>query len=309
MNKYLILMLALAMVACKKNDDSKSSDEQLAPSASYKVIQKEELSESQKEEIKQIGGKFTNMPGAHLLIKDDKESNESKAAHQKEISKMSGLKKQIFDNLSEKCSTAISRPETEESSEEPGSKSNQTKSEVISGDSCPMGYFGTDNTEITTISSNMKELEAEYKKKQDAKVFDKLKKTFLYKMDSENETQVKTEDLQSQVGFKKSKTTAVGEGKSTYMKGASSSRYKMNGEIVVETLVGPTVKMNVMMDSLSSEGQKPDSYAEITMTYPSSSSTIQRFQKQDGEVKLYLNGQAVTEEQLKEIFGDMNFSN
>lgn len=307
MRKYIVLATAFVLTACANNNDSPNSDssEALKPTESYQVKQGPALTEDQKNEIRSSFAKFENMPGMHLLMVYENESAESQKKHQKEIAEMGEAEKQVYEKIRKDCQIDTLKPVSTGSAERMGSKKTEKTVGEISGANCPISHRQVEDSETMVTSSNIAEVEAEYKKTRDIKAYDKLIHRVLFKSLKSEKTEIVAADLQSQVGLKNINKSLSMTNNYTKMGASTTIRTKMSGEVKFITVSGSAVTLDIKMDELRPEGKEKDSdyYSEITLHFPSSVSTIQVFRRSNAESQIYLNGKLVTSEELKAIFG------
>lgn len=282
MKRILLFASALALAACS-NGGSSNSNPAPGPGqlGNHPIANKTALTDSQKMTIKNFSAKMEKMPDSGLFLPSQNETDTERQKRYQKQNKLSPEGKINFDKIQNNCQFQF--PQTI------GSDQNSTVTSSIGGQGCPIGFNQTIKSESTGQPDG---------------------KSSTFKTSTSANLVVLDPVMASQVGIVKSTTNFSMSGSFVFGEQTYSSYMNGKGGVTLQTVSGQNASMSMSMEMASSEvGSK--SYTEVTMNLDSISATVQVFvessQNQQPSVKLYLNGQPTTEQELKAIFGD-NFS-
>lgn len=308
MKKIVVLVAALSLAACSKDDGGSKSGQK--PSVlNHPIVSAQKLNDNQKEEIHSLMSKNQLAPDLHLILAPADDGQDSKARKEKQIKEMSPEKKKIYDQILADCK--VDSPATVKSGElnEAGSKQISDFLGTLSGEKCPVAASKQDHSETTVVESNMKALQDEYQRTGDASVFQRFAAKYNISDRQETSNKILDPQLQAQLGQKEQSSVMESSGSASTVgidgKGGDTS-FVSKGTLSLVTLNDQKVTAEIQLEIARSNG-KQELYMEANFKFPSSNAVVQAFLDKDGGKKYFLNGEEMTEDQMKKIFGD-NFS-
>jgi hypothetical protein len=279
-NKIVLALAVLALVACGKKDSDKKTD------ASRELVSKPELTQAQKDEIKEIISKANVIPRSDLLTDDTGSSAEAKASVEAKIKALPAEEKQVFEKLKADCKIGkVDRKETGDLKAK-ASKKEMTIVASISGDKCPI-----EHKHSSAIQSSV----TEGTSGEDGTIQNSTK--------MEDMMTVKMQDLQTQSGLKEISITANGNGTIVVKDGKLVSMSKVE-KVTMKMVTSKDQKVLAEMILEAKDSKDAfEGYIRLDFDFPSSKPTLQAFRKSgEKETEYFLNGQKISVEKLSEIF-------
>jgi hypothetical protein len=278
-NKIILALAVMALVACGKKDSDKKTD------SSQELVSKPELTQVQKDEIKDIISKSNVIPKADLLT-DETATTDKKTALESKVKALPADEKQVYEKLKADCKVAKSERKDSGDLKAKDSKQESKTTSGINGEKCPIEFEHKSSTESTVSEGTSGE---------DGTVKTSSK--------SSETTTVKMQDLQTQSGIKEILISSTGAGTVVVKEGKLVSVDKTE-KVSVKIVTSKDQKITGEMTfAVKDRKDSFDGYIRVDYEFPSSKPTIQAFRKAgEKETNYFLNGQKITIEKLTEIF-------
>lgn len=281
MKRIMLFASALALAACTNSESSKPIEGHIPEKLEDRpVIIRTPLTSAEMRTIKNLNAKVSKMPEATLFLPAADEYSSKKAERLEKISKLEQDGKLIYDRIQNNCQFGFPQ--------KTGSEEFSTVTSSINGNNCPIHFTEQNQSQVTKQPDGKK---------------------YIVKVASLSNLQILDPSMQNLVGHTKSRINFSANGVFAYPEEDPSSYTTYmsgSGGITLQTLNGQNAAMNASFEMLR-RGEKFSAYMEVNYTLGSISATVQVYSDEDRDSKnskFFLNGQPITETELKDTFGD-----